>query len=76
MHRLQSFDMSESMQTPNENTIAHGKKADLLEVILNDIGGTFNKFQIINYILFCIPFALSGSFGVNYVFTALNIEHR
>lgn len=53
-----------------------GRNIDLVELILNDIGGTFKKFQIINYILFCLPFALSGSFGLNYVFTALNVEHR
>lgn len=52
------------------------KKVDLSEVIFTDIGGTFGKYQIINYILFCLPFALSGSFGLSYVFTALNIDHR
>lgn len=57
------------------NTIKR-PRTDLVEVILNDIGGTFKKYQIFNYILFCLPLALSGSFGVNYVFTALNIEHR
>ncbi|XP_031638860.1 solute carrier family 22 member 3-like [Contarinia nasturtii] len=53
-----------------------GWNVDLLELILNDIGGTFKKYQIINYILFCLPFSLSGSFGLNYVFTALNVEYR
>lgn len=53
-----------------------GWNIDLVELILQDIGGTFRKYQIINYILFCIPFALSGSFGLSYVFTALNVEHR
>lgn len=52
------------------------KKVDLLELIFTDIGGTFGKYQIINFILFCIPFALSGSFGLSYVFTALNVDHR
>lgn len=53
-----------------------GWNVDLLELVLNDIGGTFKKYQIINYILFCLPFALSGSFGLSYVFTALNVEYR
>lgn len=50
--------------------------ADLVELILKDIGGTFKKFQIFNYILFCLPFALSGSFGLSYVFTALSLDYR
>lgn len=50
--------------------------ADLVELILKDIGGTFKRFQILNYILFCLPFALSGSFGLSYVFTALNLDYR
>lgn len=57
-------------------TSADGKKVDFLEVIFTNIGGTFGKYQIINFILFCLPFALSGSFGLSYVFTALNIDYR
>lgn len=49
---------------------------DLVELILKDIGGTFKKYQILNYILFCLPLALSGSFGLSYVFTALNLDYR
>lgn len=52
------------------------KKVDFLEVIFTNIGGTFGKYQISNFILFCLPFALSGSFGLSYVFTALNIDYR
>lgn len=52
------------------------KKADFLEVIFTNIGGTFGKYQIINFILICLPFALSGSFSLSYVFTALNIDYR
>lgn len=59
----------------NQETDAD-KRLDVSEVIFTDIGGTFGKYQIINYILFCLPFALSGSFGLSYVFTALNIDHR
>lgn len=75
-----------SRNVENENTNSNStstsqagcgsKKVDLLEVIFTDIGGTFGKYQIINFILFCLPFALSGSFGLSYVFTALNIDHR
>ena len=49
---------------------------DLVDTILVDLGGTFKKYQIINYILFCIPFALSGTFALSYVFTALNLDYR
>lgn len=52
------------------------KKVDFLEVIFTNIGGTFGKYQISNFILFCLPFALSGSFGLSYVFTALNVDYR
>lgn len=52
------------------------KKVDFLEVIFTNIGGTFGKYQISNFVLFCLPFALSGSFGLSYVFTALNIDYR
>lgn len=56
---------------------AHNKQDDdLVDVILRDLGGTFKKYQIINYILFCIPFALSGTFALSYVFTALNLDYR
>lgn len=63
---------------PETNSVRSQKgwNVDLVEMILTDIGGTFKKYQIINYILFCLPFALSGSFGLNYVFTALNVESR
>lgn len=67
----------------NTNNVGHvgsghadDQKVDLMELIFTDMGGTFGKYQIINYILFCLPFALSGSFGLSYVFTALNIDHR
>lgn len=49
---------------------------DVVDAILFDLGGTFKKYQIINYILFCIPFALSGTFALSYVFTALNLSYR
>lgn len=52
------------------------EKVDFVQLILDDIGGTFARYQILNYILFCIPFAISGTFGLSYVFTALNLEYR
>lgn len=49
---------------------------DVLEVILSDIGGTFRKYQILSYVLFGFTLTLSGAFGLNYVFTALNLDYR
>lgn len=59
-----------------EPEIPNQQNVDLVDVILRDLGGTFKKYQIINYILFCIPFALSGTFALSYVFTALNLDYR
>lgn len=63
-------------QIEPELTVTNQQKDDLVDVILSDLGGTFKKYQIINYILFCIPFALSGTFALSYVFTALNLDYR
>lgn len=58
------------------NAAASIETVDYVQLILDDIGGTFKRYQIFIYILFCIPFALSGSFGLSYVFTALNLDYR
>lgn len=63
-------------QTELELSTTKRQDVDLVDVILRDLGGTFKKYQIINYILFCIPFALSGTFALSYVFTALNLDYR
>lgn len=55
---------------------SNSSKRDVLEVILENIGGTFKRFQIINYTLFCLTLSISGSFTLSYVFTALNLEYR
>lgn len=63
----------QQQETP---TIIERSNIDLVELILSDIGGTFRKYQIFNYILFCLPFSLSGTFGLSYVFTALSLDYR
>lgn len=73
MDNADSGDRNSNSNSANEECVGD-KKVDLSEVIFTDIGGTFGKYQIINFILFCLPFALSGSFGLSYVFTALNID--
>lgn len=67
--------MSENGNAPK--TAVNGAPAiDLLEVILSDIGGTFKKYQILNYVLFGFTLTLSGAFSLSYVFTALNLDYR
>lgn len=46
-----------------------------LDRILVELG-QFGKFQIINYMLLCIPVALSAIYGLGYVFTAQDLEYR
>lgn len=63
----------------NPNDEEDGKKdgsVDYIDTILNEIGGSFKRYQIINYIIFCIPLAISGTLGLSYVFTALNLDYR
>lgn len=47
-----------------------------IEQILNDIGGSFSRFQLFNYTLFSIPIAMVGILSMAYVFTALRVEYR
>ena len=49
---------------------------DPTETIIQSLGGTFRKFQMISFVLFALPFALSGAFALNYVFTGLNLDYR
>lgn len=52
------------------------KKEDDLEFILKDIGGTFGKFQIFNYILLAVPLFLSDAYGLDFVFSTLDLDYR
>lgn len=47
-----------------------------IEFILNDIGGTFNKFQIYNHCTYLFSLAVAGVVIMTYVFSALNLEYR
>lgn len=47
-----------------------------IEFILNDIGGTFGKFQIFNYLMLSYSMFVTGTFVLDYVFTTLEIDHR
>lgn len=47
-----------------------------VDFILNDIGGTFNRFQISNYLMLSFTMFVSGVYVLDYVFATLEIDHR
>lgn len=53
----------------------HGDQNDM-EHILKDIGGSYGRFQIFNYILFSVSILISGFVNLAYVFTTLNLDFR
>lgn len=75
-HDQQELSILDGPTTESELAANNEQDVDVVDAILFDLGGTFKKYQIINYILFCIPFALSGTFALSYVFTALNLNYR
>jgi len=46
-----------------------------LDAILVRIG-QFGRYQIINYVLLCIPMLFNAFFSISYVFTASTVVHR
>lgn len=46
-----------------------------LDVILTEVGG-FGPYQIINFILICIPTALSATYVVNFMIAANTLDYR
>lgn len=63
----------------DENKIKDSAIADDdydVELILEEIGGTFGKFQIYNYLLLSYAMFVSGQFAMDYVFSTLPIDHR
>ncbi|XP_030383352.1 solute carrier family 22 member 3 [Scaptodrosophila lebanonensis] len=46
-----------------------------LDAILVRIG-QFGRFQIINYVLLCVPMIFNAFFSISYVFTASTVVHR
>lgn len=47
-----------------------------IEFILSDIGGTFGRFQIYNYLMLSFSMFITGTFVLDYVFATLEIDHR
>lgn len=46
-----------------------------LDKILTEVGG-FGLFQIVTYILVCIPNILAATYEVNYMITANTLDYR
>lgn len=57
-------------------SIVQQEQENEMENILNEIGGSFGRFQIFNYILFSIVMFIAGLTGVAYIFTALDLDFR
>lgn len=51
-------------------------KEEDLDFVLEDIGGAFGKFQISMYILLAVPLFLSDAFGLDYVFSTMDLDYR
>lgn len=47
-----------------------------IDFILKDIGGTFGKFQIYNYLMLSFSVFVTGSFVLDYVFSTIEVDHR
>lgn len=67
-------DHSERQPTRHKKIVDNN--SDDYEYIINDIGGSFGTFQILNYVLYSIPIAIAGIVVMTYVFTALNLDYR
>lgn len=46
-----------------------------LDAILVRIG-QFGRYQIVNYVLLCVPMVFNAFFSISYVFTASTVVHR
>ncbi|EDX11464.1 GD15012 [Drosophila simulans] len=54
---------------------AGGDDDNSLDAILVRIG-QFGRYQIINYVLLCVPMLFNAFFSISYVFTASTVVHR
>lgn len=54
---------------------AGGDEDNSLDAILVRIG-QFGRYQIINYVLLCVPMLFNAFFSISYVFTASTVVHR
>ncbi|KAH8404444.1 hypothetical protein KR222_002044, partial [Zaprionus bogoriensis] len=74
---------TESARTSNGHAIgdserqaeASASEDNSLDAILVRIG-QFGRYQIINYVLLCVPMVFNAFFSISYVFTASTVVHR
>lgn len=59
----------------NKEDVVEDESSEI-EFILEDIGGSYGKFQIMNYVLFTIAIGMSGFTPLTYVLTTLNLDYR
>lgn len=59
----------------NEHYVADADNYDV-DYIIKEIGGTFGRFQIFNFIIYSIALCFCGMAGMPYVFTAMNLDYR
>lgn len=52
------------------------KELNDIDFVLKDVGGTFGRFQICNYLMLSASIFISGTSVLEYVFAALEIDHR
>ncbi|KAH8307305.1 hypothetical protein KR044_009705, partial [Drosophila immigrans] len=50
-------------------------KDNLLDALIISIG-QFGRFQIINYLMLCLPIICNAFYSISYAFTASNVVHR
>lgn len=60
----------------NKPNDASSDELNDIDFILKDVGGTFGRFQIYNYLMLSFSIFISGVIILDYVFTALEINHR
>lgn len=60
----------------NKPNDASSDELNDIDFILKDVGGTFGQFQIYNYLMLSFSIFISGVIILDYVFTALEINHR
>ncbi|GAB0089512.1 solute carrier family 22 member 3 [Sergentomyia squamirostris] len=55
-------------------SVEEGKKFNL-DLLIQQIG-PFGKFQLINYLLICLPIAMTAMYTLTFVFTAGDLDYR
>lgn len=74
---INSISATVDLSTANSKTSDHSSDNDeiTLDSILIRIG-QFGKFQLIIFVLICIPMMFNAIFSVTYVFTASTVSYR